>query len=403
MSIRISTQQISQAAIDSMLNQQVQLSHTEQQLSTGRKILTPADNPAGAAQALNLQSAIDTNTQYQSNGDAATARLNLEQSTLQSTGNLLQSVRTLALEGNNGTQTDASRSSIASQLSQSLKQLLALGNTQDANGSYIFSGSQIQTKPFTQNPNGSFSYLGDGAQRYLQIDANRQVAVNDAGSGVFMQIPNGNGSFTATPGSANTGSGIIDPGSVTSSTGYSGDTYQIQFTSTTQFNVVDTTSGTTVLSNQSFQSGSTISFAGIQTSITGAPASGDQFTIAPSQPQSVFQTVQDMITALNIPSGGNAGSQARLHNTMNQALSSLDQAMNTLINKQAGVGSRLNAITDQQQLQSNAKLQLQTTQSQVQDLNYASAISLFNQQLAGLQASQKTYLQVQGLSLFKYI
>ncbi|WP_083251345.1 flagellar hook-associated protein FlgL [Acidihalobacter yilgarnensis] len=403
MSIRISTQQFSQAAISSMLSQEAQLSQTQQQLSTGRQILTPADNPAGAAQALNLQSAIDTNTQYQTNGNAATARLGLEQSTLQGVGNLLQSVRTLALQGNNGTQTDASRASIASQLSQNLQQLLAMGNTQDAGGSYIFSGSQTQTKPFTQNPNGSFSYFGDNAQRYLQIDANRQVAVNDAGSNVFMQIPSGNGSFTAVPGATNTGSGIIDPGTVTAATGYTGDTYQIQFTTATQFNVVDSTTGTTVLSNQAFQSGSTISFAGIQTSITGAPATGDQFTIAPSQSQSMFQTVQNMITALNTPSGGSAGSQARLHNVMNQSLSSLDQAMTNVINKQAGVGSRLNAITDQQQLQSNAKLQLQTAQSQIQDLNYASAISLYNQQLAGLQASQLTYQKVQSLSLFKYI
>lgn len=403
MSIRISTAQISEAAINAMLNQESQLTQTELQLSTGRKILSPADNPAGAAQALNLQSAIDNNTQYQTNGNAASASLNLEQSTLQGVGNLLQSVRTLALGANNGTQTDASRASIASELSQNLQQLLSMGNTLNSNGSYIFSGSQTQTKPFTQNPNGSFNYFGDSAQRYLQIDANRQVAVNDPGSNIFMQIPNGNGSFTATPASTNTGSGIIDPGSVTAGTGYSGDTYQIQFTSATQFNVVDTTTGTTVLSNQSFQSGSTISFAGIQTSITGAPATGDQFTIAPSQSQSMFQTIQNMINILNTPAGSSAESQARLHNVMNQSLSSIDQAMTNILNKQASVGSRLNAITSQQQLQSNAKLQLQSAQSQIQDLNYASAISTYNQQLAGLQASQKTYLQVQGLSLFKYL
>ncbi|AOV18455.1 flagellar hook-associated protein 3 [Acidihalobacter aeolianus] len=401
--MRIATSQISQAAINTMLSQETQLTHTELQLSTGRKILTPSDNPAGAAQALNLQSAIDTNTQFQSNGNAATASLNLEQSTLQGVGNVLQSVRTLALQANNGTQTDASRASIAQQMSQDVQQLLAMGNTQNANGSYIFSGSQTSTKPFTQNPNGSFSYLGDSAQRYLQIDTSRQVAVNDPGSNVFMQIPNGNGSFTATPATSNTGSGIIDPGSVTSNTGYSGDTYQIQFTSASQFNVVDTTTGTTVLSNQAYQSGSTISFAGIQTAITGTPATGDQFTIAPSQPQSVFQTIQNMVNILNTPTSGSVLAQTQLHNGMNQALSSLDQAMTNLLNKQASVGSRLNAITSQQQLQSNAKLQLQTAQSQIQDLNYASAISTYNQQLAGLQASQKTYLQVQGLSLFKYI
>jgi flagellar hook-associated protein 3 FlgL len=400
--MRLSTAEISQTSISAILDQQSQLNHTQQQLSTGRRIVTPADDPAGAAQALNLQAAIDTNTQLQKNGDAATARLNLEQSTLTQVQNVVQRVRTLTIEANNGTQTNESRSSIASELSQSLKSLLSLGNTRDSNGEYIFAGSQTATQPFTQTPTNTFTYAGDSAQRFLQIDSSRQVATNDPGSSVFMQITNGNGTFTATPAAANTGSGIIDPGSVTNSSAYTGDTYSIQFTAANTYDVVDTTTGTTVLSNQTYQSDSSISFAGIQTSISGTPATGDTFTVAPSGRQSVFQTVQNIVDTLNTPTSSVA-SNTKLHNSINQQLSALDQALGNIINKQAGVGSRLTAISSQQSLQQDWGTQLKSAQSKIQDVDYASAISQYQLQLTGLEAAQKTYTQVQGLSLFKYL
>lgn len=409
--MRLSTAEISQTSISAILDQQSQLNHTQQQLSTGRRIVTPADDPAGAAQALSLQASIDTNTQLQKNGDAATARLNLEQSSLTQVQNVLQRVRTLTLQANNGTQTNESRSSISAELSQSLKSLISLSNTRDSNGEYIFAGSRTTTQPFTQTPSNTFTYAGDSAQRFLQIDSSRQVATNDSGSSVFVQIANGNGTFTAVPGTPatpttpatiNTGSGIIDPGSVTDASAYTGDTYSIQFTSANIYDVVDTTTNTAVLSNQTYQSGNSISFGGIQTNITGTPASGDTFTIAPSQQQSVFRTLQNIVTTLKTPVSNDA-SRAALHNSINQELSSLDQAMGSIINKQAGVGSRLTAISSQQSLQQDWGVQLQSAQSKIQDVDYAKAISQYQLQLTGLQAAQKTYTQVQGLSLFKYI
>jgi flagellar hook-associated protein 3 FlgL len=400
--MRISTSESYALGISLILDKQSQLAQTQQQLSTGKRIVNPADDPAGAAQALDLQSAIDTNTQYTHNGDAATARLNLEQSALGQVSNALQRVRTLVLQANNDSQTDESRASIASELSQSLKQLVSLGNTRDANGDYIFAGSQTTTQPFSVKPGGGFAYAGDNAQRFLQIDANRTLATNDPGSSVFMQILNGNGDFTATAAATNTGTGVIDPGQVIDASAYTHDTYQLQFVNGNTYNVVDTTTGTTLLSNQTYQGGESISFAGIQTSIKGAPAAGDIFTIAPSQQQDLFQTVQNVIDTLNTPTGSPA-SLAKLHNNINQGLVALDQGLGRMVNVQAAVGSRLISVQSQQQLQQDWGVQLKTAQSGIQDLDYAKAVSQLNLQLTGLQAAQKTYLQVQGLSLFKYL
>ena len=216
-------------------------------------------------------------------------------------------------------------------------------------------------------------------------------------------IAAGNGTFTTQPATGNAGTGIIDPGSVTDTTAYTGDSYSIQFTSANVYKVVDTTSGTTVLSNQTYQSGSSISFDGIQTTITGVPASGDSFTVAPSGQQSVFQTVQNIVDTLNMSTASSSTSITALHNTLNQQLASLDQALSNVVNVQASVGSRQNAVTSQQSLQQNWGIQLQTAQSKIQDVDYAKAISQYQLQLTGLQAAQKTYTQVQGLSLFNYL
>ncbi|APZ42994.1 flagellar hook-associated protein FlgL [Acidihalobacter ferrooxydans] len=400
--MRLSTAEFTQSSINSILDQQSQLNQTQQQLSTGRSIVTPADNPPGAAQALQLQSAIDTNTQWVKNGDAATASLNLEQSTLTQVKNVLQSVRTLVIQANNGTENNQSRAAIATQVKQNLQEVLGYANTRDSNGNYIFAGSQTATKPFTQNPGGSFAYSGDQIQRFIQIGGSRQIASNDPGSSVFMQIPAGNGRFVATAGSSNQGTGIIDPGSVTQTGAYTGDTYQIKFTGPNTFDVTDTTTNTPVLSNQTYQSGSTISFAGIQTNITGAPKANDTFTIDPSASQSVFKTLQNIVTTLNTPVSNNA-SKTAMHNQINQELSSLDQGINNVINTQASVGSRQNAITSQQSLQQDWGVQLQTAQSKIQNLDYAKAISLYQQQLTALKAAEQTYTKVQGLSLFNYL
>lgn len=405
--MRLSTSEFYQTSINGILNQQQQLNQLQQQLSTGKKVVNPADNPPVAAQLLNLQSAVQTNTQYQQNGNTATSGLNVEQSTLTSVVQSLQSIQTLAIQGNNASQDNTSRKTISNQINQALQQLMTYANTKDPSGNYIFSGSQTNTQPFSQDSNGNYVYNGDSLQQFTQIDYTRQIATNDPGNAVFMNIPNGNGTFTTTAASGNQGTGIISPGSVTNAAQYStvqGDTFSIQFSSGGHYQVADTTTGTLVsgASGTYSPSGTTIQFDGIQTSISGNPVSGDSFTIKASQSQSIFQTVASLAQIFAKPTSSNQ-SLTQLHNTVSQDLASLQQGLNHVIDVQAGVGSRLQAIQSQQTEQQNWGTQLQTTQGQLQNVNVAQAVSNYQQQLTSLQAAEQTYVQVEGLSLFKYI
>jgi len=225
--MRISSSQLHAAAINSILGQQAELSRLQVQIASGRKVLTPADDPAGAARALNLLETESTTDQYGRNLTIAESRLQFEEVSLTSVTSLIQRVRELTVQGNNDSNDKESRALIASEIRQRFDELLNLSNSRDANNEYIFSGFQAGTQSFTQNADGSVSYNGDEGQRFLQIGSSRQVVTGDSGADVFGLIGSGNGQFTTTNNALNTGSGVIGQGTITNQNAYVADNYTV--------------------------------------------------------------------------------------------------------------------------------------------------------------------------------
>ncbi len=211
--------------------------------------------------------------------------------------NQLQSLRDLALEANTSTLSSQDRAAIATQAVQIQNSLLALANTQDGNGEYLFGGFATQTQPFTLSAAGA-TYNGDQGQRQVQIAAGQTVADSDNGYAVFTQIKTGNGTFTAAAPTTNTGTGVLGATTVSDTSLYAAGNgiYSINFTAPGTYEVRD--SANALVSTGAYTDGSTISFAGVQITITGQPAAGDSFSVAPSTNQSLFATVQNLVTAL---------------------------------------------------------------------------------------------------------
>ena len=231
--MRISTKQMQVMGINEILKQQAQLSKTQLQVSTGKRVTKPSDDPVAASRTLDLRQSQEIANQYQFNADAAEARLSLEEGVLNDVVIQIQRVRELALQGNNASQSDVSRGIIATEVRAIVDHMVELANSRDNNNEYLFSGGQGDTRPFARNADGSFSYFGDDSQRLIQIGPTRQVADSDAGSGAFLAIKNGNGSFVVQENSSNTGSGVIDPGSVPNISAYDGDSYTLTMASAT--------------------------------------------------------------------------------------------------------------------------------------------------------------------------
>ena len=402
--MRVSTNGIYDAGTTAILQQQEALIKTQQQISTGRRILTPADDPIAAAQALNISQAASINSQYSVNRGHALASLGLTETTLKNITSNLQDIRQIAVNAGNSSLTDTDRKSLATELRGRFEALLGQANITDGTGHYLFSGFQESTRPFSHQ-GLNVQYDGDQGQRLSQVGSTRQIAVSDSGTDIFERIKNGNGIFTTAANTTNTGSGIINAGSVTSPASLTGHSYEVSFAVTagvTTYDVVDTTTGATLSAGNAFSNTNTISFDGLEFSITGDPANGGIFTISPSANQSIFKTVGDLITALETPSSGQPGG-ARLTNNLNSALQNLDNGLEKILSTRASVGSRLQELEALDALGGDLEIQYEQRLSELRDVDYAKAISDFNRQEVYLQAAQKTFSTVSGLSLFDFI
>jgi flagellar hook-associated protein 3 FlgL len=191
---RISTYLFHQRATASMLDNQSRLSRTQLQLATGKRILTPSDDPAGATKTLDLQRYLETNKQFLSNMGFARSRLETQETALASVTDLLDRANELAIQGNNATASASARAAIAAEVDQLLEQMLALANTRDSNGEYLFGGLRRESAAFVRdNVTGDVGYNGDDQQRQIQVSEVRRIADADTGQDIFMDVAGAGG------------------------------------------------------------------------------------------------------------------------------------------------------------------------------------------------------------------
>lgn len=428
--MRISTGMVYELGISSLQQRQADQVHLQQQISSGRRILTPADDPIAAAAALNVKQSQALNQQYKINGDTARNQLGLEEGALSDLTALLQDVRTLAVNAGNPTLTNVDRASVASELDGRYQELIGLANRGDGNGQFLFSGYQGATQPFSETSPGVVAYAGDAGQRIVQIGPARMLAVNDSGDAVFRAIRNGNGTFAAAPAGANAGTGVIDASTLSDpskwNTAANAKDFSIRFNTNggvTTYDIVDNVNNVSMLTGvapgagpylRAFTPGTPISFAtqappdtnatafdfGATVTISGAPSGGDSFSVKASSSQDMFTTLHNLITALKTGTNATAASDAKYQNTLNASLTELDNGLNNVLKTRAAVGARLKEVDTAQSSADDVNQQYTQTLSGLQDLDYTKAISDLNQQQIYLQAAQQSFLKVTKLSLF---
>jgi flagellar hook-associated protein 3 FlgL len=396
---RISTAGQHNAALQAILERNSQLVKTQNQIATGKRINNPADDPAGAVRALDLDKALAEADQWGRNSDAATNRLSFEEQTLSDINSLLQSVRDTAVQGANATVDASSRADLAQQVQSRLDDLLAIANRKDANGEYLFSGYQTLTQPFSKNGT-SVQYAGDQGVRLVQTSSTQKVADGHSGYDVFLQVSEANGVFVTGANAANTGSGVISPGTVANPGAWVKGSYTLQFTTATDYEIRD--SSNTLISSGTYTSGGAITFNGAQFDIRGTPAVGDRFSIDTSTTEDMFTTLQNLVTTLK-QSNVTPAERAQFDTQMGAALTQLDQALDHVSSVRSEVGARLNAIDETSDSRDAQNVELSKSLSDIRDLDYAQAVTQLNLQLAGLQAAQSSYTKISQLSLFDYL
>ncbi len=399
--MRLSTSQISRQNLNAILDMQSKVAELDLKIASGKRLVKPSDDPTGSVRVLNLSSEIAKTDQYDLNINAARTQISQEESILAQQGNTLQRIRELVVQANNDTLNDSNREVIATEIESLRDQMLALANTKDASGEYIFSGYQVTNEPFTR-VNGQVEYNGDQGQRFVQIGSGTQIAMRDNGYDVFQNIKTGNGTFTGSADPANSGAAVM----ASSIAGdFVPDSYAIQFSQATladpiTYEIRDGSSG--LVSSGTFVEGEAISFNGVRASFTGLPVDGDSFTVETSPTRDIFSTIDGIASSIRNASGGSSN-QTRLHNELSGALSDIDQGMDHLLNVRAEIGVRLNGLDAQLNVNEISSIQLQQSLSSLQDLDYAKAVNEMNQQLTALKAAQEIYVRVQELSLFQFL
>jgi flagellar hook-associated protein 3 FlgL len=411
--MRISTNQIYQRGLDSLLAQQERSSNLENRLSTGVRVATPSDDPIASAQIELMNQRISTTLLLQKNRQNAVSALNVEESVLTASIGAIQRLHELQLQAGNAAGSPADRQALAAEIKEILNQLQDFANTTDSNGNYMFSGGQAATPAISVNSAGQYVYNGDSTQRFQAVAGSLQIAINDTGDNIFMRIPNGNGTFTVKSTSIpNTGTGSVTTGAVVNPSAYVPDNYTMSFATNSSGQLVVMVNGTAsgnvippsglVDDAPLYQEGSVINFNGMEMTVNGAPQAGDSFAIAPSQSESLFSTVQRMIANLSLPYD-TATQKAATQTENNQLLAQLDSALSNISNFVSNLGSRQNQLDSADTINSNLLLASQEARKALREIEPNTVATEYNLQLLNLQVAQQSFVRIQGLSLFNYL
>jgi flagellar hook-associated protein 3 FlgL len=152
--MRISTNQIYGNGVLGMERNQNQVVRLQNQMSSGRRMLTPADDPVAAAQVLAVTQATRGGGTVRAQSGRATDRLGLVDSSSTPLPTLLQSVRSRTVQAANTILTDSDRQAIATELEQHFDEMLGIANSRSAEGDFLFSGYQGATTPFARSAGG---------------------------------------------------------------------------------------------------------------------------------------------------------------------------------------------------------------------------------------------------------
>ncbi|AXS79177.1 flagellar hook-associated protein FlgL [Dechloromonas sp. HYN0024] len=408
--MRISTSMMFDTNTQNLQQLQTGLYRLQNQMSTGRRILTPADDPVSAAQAVVISQKKSVNSQFVDNQGNAASQLASLESTLRSTSDLISNVMVRAAEADNANISDTARVALAAEIGQDFEQLLGLANTTDAMGQHVFAGFRAETQPFAVSGtpgNRTINYHGDDGTRQLQVDTGRVMDVSAAGSDVFMHVRQGNGQFSFSAGATNAGTGILGSSSIIS--GYNDSTYKLTFTAPGVYTLDVTTNGVPAapVTGQVYTAGSDIVLGPvgqqIKINISGTPAAGDTFTVQPASNQDIFTTLDSMIKALSANVSTSPTTQAAFKNQITQIRQSLDQVYDHLITAQTSVGARRLELENLTTAGADRDLQYQTDLSKLQDLDYTQAISDMANNKMVLEAAQLSFKQVSQMTLFNYL
>lgn len=407
--MRISTAQLYDRSIQSVLDNQGDLSDVQRQLSSGKKLLRPSDDPVGAAQVIRLTEEVDLINQYKKNNNLLTNSLEQEETVFRNINDSVNRARVLMIQAGNGILGVDDRKAISTEIGQIRDELFDLMNSQNPAGEYIFAGSQSASPAFAFNQSAignKFTFQGDDGSNEILVSNTVRLAVNSSGKSVFENIfARLQSSITTTAGVTSASHKIDQQGAFDKFhvANYDAVTplnneYQISIVAANQVQINNV--GTAALvGTVDFSSDVPFYFKGLKFDIAGTVGDTVNFQLEAPEKKNIAETLNDFYQALR---DGNI-SAGNFEEAISDALIGIDNGLRGIGNATSIVGGRRNVA--QSVFESNLDLEIanKTARSNIEEVDYAEAVSELSRQEASLEAAQATFARVTGLSLFDFI
>ncbi len=414
MSVRFSSLQINRQGLNGLLDVQSAASKTQQQISSGKRVLTPGDDPVAAARILQLSQELKLNALYNSNAGELQNRLEREDVALGNINELLQRAQELVLQAGDGALAQEQRRFISIEMKGIVDSMAQSMNSRDGNGNFIFSGLNGSAQPYVKTADGHYVFSGDEGLRTIQLGPNSFAQASTSGKSLFESIDSTTISLTAKASPANkavppaqiAGQQILDQERFDA---FYPEDVIIEFRPIDEvtpprltYTIKQVSDGRVVANNQDFQTGQLIEFEGAGVRISGKPQPGDTFIAKSSDKKGLLATLEDFSKQLDNLTDSPEDRQTLTKDIAN-TLTNLNTSQTKLLEGQSFVGTRLNMVENVQSTNADVRLSAQASLSELEDLDFASAISQLTQETFILEAAQASFARISGLTLFNYL
>lgn len=418
--MRISTVQIFTNNVDNISKANNDLFRTQQQIATGKRVLQPSDDPLASAQIIKLKKEVARNDQFQGNIDVSRRRLELEEIALDQLNNINIRLREISIRAGSTVLSAADRQTLATEVEEMTKQMLGLMNTKDVQGEYLFSGYQGEQKTYEYNQDSKrYQFMGDDGRRMIQIGPDNRIASTDSGLELFEKIEGPERPVvTNNPDGAVTLVGVADAELFEAEVDVGKLPYTYSFNFVAGPPDVNELTVTNALGDPvepddgtpaplTVTAGDEVTYGGMTIRIGNLPdAPADTFTASVgarperTNPLNVALELSEGLRNLDL---NDPDQKDQFKTLIADTLDMIKQAEESNIQARTSLGARLNALDQQESVNTDYQLFTKETLSSFEDLDYSEAVSRFALQQTVLQAAYQSFNQIRNLSLFNYL
>jgi len=379
-----------------MNRQQIKVQENQQQLASGKRLLTAGDDPVAS---IYIQNFDQQNTQIDQSVKSITMarnRLNNEEAAITEVENLLDDAKRKSMMMVNGSLSSDDRVAHKQDMQGVFDSFMNLANSRDESGNYVFAGTQYSQQPFFRDNNGDVAYVGDSYQRMAKIAPSVDVPVNDAGDKLFLEVANPFGDYQ--PDYALESGSLLLLSQAKNDNDADQSEYRVDFSTSSGDTSYELYQDGALVSTAPFDPHKGIQWNTLKIDLKGEIKNGDSIALNRQENVSVFDAFKRGIE-LSDSDVSDASATAELH----QVAEELAQGFKHINRARSEVGTRLQTLDRQEDMHQDFKIVMNEARGTLEDLDYATAVIELNQNMAALQASQQAFAKTKDLNLFNYI